>query len=79
MKKLILATLLVGMMGGCTEPTVQSKITPYAINKGHSNEAEYLKIVVIEKCEYFVCYAPHSNIITHKGNCSNPIHNGGNK
>jgi hypothetical protein len=77
MKKLLLATLLIGIMGGCTEPTVKTKMTPYAIGKGHSNEAEYLEIIVIEGCEYFKCFSPHSVIITHKGNCSNPIHKGG--
>ena len=79
MKTLLLATLLIGMMGGCTEPTVKTKMTPYAIGKGHSNESEYLEIIVIEGCEYFKCFSPHSVIITHKGNCSNPIHKGGNK
>ena len=67
------------IMGSCLESNVPRRTTPYAINKGHGSEAEYLEIVTIEGCEYFKCYAPHSNIITHKGNCSNPIHKGGKK
>jgi hypothetical protein len=36
-----------------------------------------VEIVVIDSCEYL--YGPWGNatILTHKGNCKNPIHKGG--
>lgn len=79
MKALILAALLIGMMGSCTEPTVASKSTNYTVPKGSGEASSPMKICVIEGCEYFICNTYHGAVITHKGNCSNPIHKGGNK
>ena len=74
MKKILLATFLIGMISGCTEPTVKAKSTVYTIPK-HGGEASVpLKIVVIEGCEYFVCNNWDGNILCHKGNCKNQIH-----
>jgi len=71
MKKLILATLLIGMMSGCIESNIEKQKTSY--NLGNGNPP--IEIVTIESCEYI--YGPWGNatVLTHKGNCKNPIHN----
>lgn len=74
MKKLLIATLLIGMMGGCTESNVKTKSTDIVINNGGGT----VEIIEIEGCEYLVSYYDRSRSITHKGNCKNPIHKGGN-
>ena len=79
MNKLLLATLLIGMVGGCTEPTVASKPTNYTVPKIGGEASRPLKICVIEGCEYFTCDVYRGVVIVHKGNCKNPIHKGGNK
>lgn len=79
MKKILLATLVIGMIGGCTEPTVPSKHTNYTLPSYDFEASDPLEVCVIEGCEYFICKNYHGNIISHKGNCSNPIHKGGNK
>ena len=69
--KLMLIALAIGMMG-CDESNVPSQKTEYMINTYGKVE-----IVVIDSCEYL--YGPWGNatVLTHKGNCSNPIHKGG--
>jgi hypothetical protein len=79
MKKIILATLLIGMMSCRKEPTIKDKPTNYTLRLGNSNEGRNVNIAVIERCEYFVCFNTGGNILCHKGNCSNPIHKGCNK
>jgi hypothetical protein len=74
MEKLILATLLIGMVGGCTEPTVQRQRTQIVITQGGTP----MNVVFIEGCEYLE-YDQARSYICHKGNCKNPIHKGGNK
>lgn len=72
MKKIILFTLAVGMIAGCTEPLVNKEIDK-RINVGQDD----FKIVQIEGCEYVIKRS--SGSLIHKGNCKNPIHKGGNK
>jgi len=73
MKKILLAALLIGMMGGCTEQTVQRQRTQIVTYEGGSP----INIVIIEGCEYLE-YDRGRAYICHKGNCKNPIHKGGN-
>jgi hypothetical protein len=71
MKKLLLATLLIGMMGGCTESNTKER-------KIIQSENGYLfEIVTFDSCEYLINLSRGNTV--HKGNCSNPIHKGGNK
>ena len=81
MKKILLAILLIGIISSCTETNsiVDTKSTPYFIQRGNSNIGKQLKTCVIEHCEYFVCFNRYGNSLCHKGNCSNPIHKGGDK
>jgi hypothetical protein len=74
MKKLLLATLLIGMISGCTEPTVSSRTTNYTIPSKGKLASDPLKVCVIEECEYFICENYKGNILCHKGNCKNIIH-----
>ena len=69
----MLIILIIGMVS-CNERNVPSQKTEYMINTYGKVE-----IVVIDSCEYL--YGPWGNatVLTHKGNCSNPIHKGGNK
>jgi hypothetical protein len=77
MKKIILATLLIGMVSGCEEPTTTPKSTPHKVKIGV--DVKELSVVKIEGCEYFLATFDRSAMFTHKGNCKNPIHKGGNK
>jgi hypothetical protein len=79
MKKIILAILLIGMMGGCTEPTVQTKQTNYTVPMSGGQASNPLEICVIDGCEYFTCKVRGGVVVSHKGNCKNLIHKGGNK
>jgi len=76
MKKLLLATLLIGMVSSCEEPTT-TKSTQHTVKIGV--DVKELKVVEIEGCEYFIGTFDRSAMFTHKGNCKNPIHKGGNK
>jgi hypothetical protein len=72
--KLMIIVLIMGMVS-CTEKNVPSHKTGYVV----SNTLPQLEVVVIDSCEYL--YGPWGNatVLTHKGNCSNPIHKGGDK
>ena len=73
MKKVLIATLAIGMMAGCEEPTTLTKPSDHVISlKGVGGTK--LKVVEIEGCEYFVGSYDRSGLFTHKGNCKNPIH-----
>lgn len=74
MKKLLIAVMLIGMISSCTEPTVNAKQTVYTVPKPTGDASLPLSVVVIEGCEYFVCSNHYGPVITHKGNCNNPIH-----
>ena len=76
-KKLLLATLLIGMVSSCEEPTTTTKSTQHTVKIGV--DVKELKVVEIEGCEYFLGTFDRSAMFTHKGNCKNPIHTGGNK
>ncbi len=68
----MIIALAVGMMG-CNDVNVEHKPTDYQVRE----MGEPLRIVVIDSCEYL--YGPWANatVLTHKGNCSNPIHKHG--
>ena len=74
MKKLLLATLLIGMASGCEEPTVTKQSTQIVTEFG----AHPIDIIIIEGCEYLQYSAGKRYSLCHKGNCKNPIHKGGN-
>lgn len=74
MKK-VMFTVIAVFMFGCEEPNVSVKPTLYRIPRGKGlSESLDLKIVEIEGCEYFMCTNYEGNVLSHKGNCKNPIH-----
>jgi predicted GTPase len=77
MKKLLIATLLIGMVSSCKEPTTTTQLTEHSVKIGVS--ATQLKVVEIEGCEYFMGDYDRSALFAHKGNCKNLIHIGDNK
>jgi len=74
MKNLILLALLIGMMG-CQEPTVDMNSTKHVLSYGRNP----LQEITIEGCQYLYGEWGNATVLTHKGNCNNPIHqhNGG--
>ena len=77
MIKKLLALAAIGMMAGCEEPTTTTKSTQHTVKIGV--DVKELKVVEIEGCEYFLGTFDRSAMFTHKGNCKNSIHTGGNK
>ena len=64
---LCIMTLLVG----CTGREKQKEISVYDVD---TLDTEY-SIYIIDSCEYIIFYGGSSTWGSHKGNCSNPIHN----
>jgi len=75
MRKILLTALFIGIMSGCAETNVEKANTEYVIS--HLNSP--LKIVSIDSCQYFYGEWGNATVLTHKGDCDNPIHKGGNK
>lgn len=71
MKKLLLIALVAA---GCGKPNVTVKNTDYVVpHRGNMGNGYRLQILIIDGCEYLTPAESHS-MITHKGDCSNPIH-----
>ena len=62
-------------MMGCAEPNSDKKPTTHVINDNGP-----LDEVTVEGCQYLYGDWAGATVLTHKGNCNNPIHihNGGN-
>lgn len=78
MKSKLLLLALAMVMAGCggNPANIDTKNTSYTIPTLYGAD---LQVVEIEGCEYFFTEYDRSAILTHKGNCKNPIHqhNGG--
>ena len=74
-KKLLIIALAILMMG-CEETTVDRKSTEHVVS--YINNP--LQEITIEGCQYLYGEWGNATVLTHKGNCNNPIHqhNGGN-
>jgi len=70
MKKILLSASVIMMLASCGKPSVSHQLTNHKL--GVTGDIE-LEIVEIEGCEYFF-YQGTSIALTHKGNCSNRIH-----
>jgi len=62
MKNLILAALLIGMMGSCTEPILKKERKIIQAENGYQFE-----IVTFDSCEYLINLSRGNTV--HKGNC----------
>jgi hypothetical protein len=65
---IVFLAMLSGLIS-CTERNVNIQKTEYVVWDEHK-----LYIAVVDSCEYL--YGPWGNatVLTHKGNCKNPIH-----
>jgi hypothetical protein len=68
MKKAIVLLGIIGLFG-CNESNVKTKQTEFYIK-----DYDPLKIVEIDSCQYLFGDWGNATILTHKGNCDNPIH-----
>jgi hypothetical protein len=69
MKKILLILSSLILMISCSTKNVDIKFTDTSIN------GVDIKTYTIDGCEYIgVVTGTNSDILTHKGNCSNPIH-----
>jgi hypothetical protein len=72
--KPVIAAMLIGMVSSCnTKPTTVTKETEHVISLDGVRGIT-LKVVEVEGCEYLVGGYDRSGLLTHKGNCKNPIH-----
>ena len=67
--KLLILALAIGMVG-CYDVNVKHESTDYVIRGGNNP----LTIVVVDSCEYLYGEWGNATVLTHKGNCNNPIH-----
>lgn len=67
-----LAFLIIIIFGlsSCHEPNVKTERTEYVIRADHNP----LTIVTVDGCEYLFGDWGNATVLTHKGNCNNPIH-----
>jgi hypothetical protein len=64
-------SIMTMMLESCSEPKGHKETKVYNID---TLDTDYV-IYVIDSCEYIVFYSGSSTWGSHKGNCSNPIHN----
>lgn len=68
MKTKLLILLVLGALVGCAPED------PKPATNGKAYWANDYRTIVIEGCEYIYMGSGNGQTITHKGNCSNPIH-----
>ena len=67
MKYLLLVMIL---LVSCHQPTVERKPTTYVVDAVNPP----LQLVYIDSCEYLYGEWGNATVLTHKGDCTNPIH-----
>jgi hypothetical protein len=67
----IISMMIMTMMVGCASRTKDKEVKVYNIDTLNTDYVIY----VIDSCEYIVFYNGSSSWGSHKGNCSNPVHN----
>lgn len=80
MKKLILLVSFLLIAGCNAGPAAEQPATSnqwwgakFTVQEGESKNWED-HVVIIDKCEYLFYGQGHDEKLTHKGNCSNPVH-----
>ena len=66
----IISLAIMTMMVGCASRTKDKEVKVYNVDTLNTDYVIY----VIDSCEYIVFYSGNSTWGSHKGNCSNPIH-----
>lgn len=69
MNKLFVLTVISTLLYSCGDMNVEQKESE--TNLGYTSN---LKIIKIEECEYFFGDWGNATVLTHKGDCTNPIH-----
>ena len=69
MKQLLIAFVCFAFVGCGHEVNVKKDNSEYYLWKG-----DPLQVVVIDSCQYLYQAAGNASMLTHKGNCNNPIH-----
>ena len=69
MKKLFIAVMLF-TLASCYEPNVKNVRTGHYVG----TFGRPIGIITIDKCQYLFGDWGSASILTHKGNCNNPIH-----
>ena len=67
MKYLLLVMIL---LVSCHQPTVEKKPTTYILEPGYPP----LQVMLIDSCQYLYGAWGNATVLTHKGDCTNPIH-----
>ncbi len=67
----IISMMIMTMIVGCASRTKDKEVKVYNIDTLNTDYVIY----VIDSCEYIVFYNGSSSWGSHKGNCSNPMHN----
>jgi uncharacterized membrane protein len=68
----IFSLCIMTLMVGCSERQKQKEVGVYNVDTlSHTNYSIY----IIDSCEYVIFYGGSSTWGSHKGNCSNPMHN----
>lgn len=67
MKYLLLVMIL---LVSCHQPNVEKKPTTYILELNYSP----LQVMLIDSCQYLYGSWGTAAVLTHKGNCTNPIH-----
>ena len=68
----IISMMIMTMMVGCYGRQKQKEVGVYNVDTlSHTNYSIY----IIDSCEYVIFYGGSSTWGSHKGNCSNPMHN----
>lgn len=71
MRTIIFLLLLLSLVG--CESGTDGHVKEFSIGKGI--DASWLRTYHIEGCEYIGRVNGNGALLTHKGNCSNPVHN----
>ena len=69
MRIIFIAVMLI-TLASCREPNVKVKNTNYVIN----DDCSPLSIIIVDRCQYLFGDWGNRTVLTHKGNCNNPVH-----
>jgi len=67
----IISLCIMTLMVGCTSREKHKEVSVYNVDS--LSNTDY-SIYIIDSCEYIIFYGGSSTWGSHKGNCSNPIH-----
>lgn len=75
MKKLLTAIIVLSIVSCNNNLSNQEKSNKLIIDTGVEVNGYVISIIKFDGCQYLVSGIGYSQMMTHKGNCNNPIHN----